>query len=102
MILRHLHNPSIRISLPLGGALQFENFICKVHPEVVTNNGEGFFNQLVLDGKVEIIDQAKKEDKVEDIIAPEVVAPKVEEPKYEVKVEAPVKSTPVKQAKDKK
>lgn len=102
MILRHLHNPSIRISLPLGGALQFENFICKVHPEVVTNNGEGFFNQLVLDGKVEIIDQAKKEDKVEDIITPEVVAPKAEELKDEVKVEAPVKSTPVKQAKDKK
>lgn len=65
MILRHLHNPAIRITLPSGGALQFEDYICEVFDETVEVNGESFFEQLVLDGKVEIMKESKKPIEIE-------------------------------------
>lgn len=102
MILRHLHNPAIRITLPLGGALQFENYLCTVHSDVVALNGQGFFDTLVLDGKVEVIDQ-KKKDQEEDIIIPE--QEKTEDAsttQEEKKVEDQVKSSPAKQTKAKR
>lgn len=103
MILRHLHNPAIRITLPLGGALQFENYLCTVHSDVVALNGQGFFDTLVLDGKVEVIDKKKKEVEEENTITPEQdKTEEVSTKEEENKVEEPVKSIPVKQTKTKK
>lgn len=102
MILRHLHNPAIRITLPLGGALQFENYLCTVHSDVVALNGQGFFDTLVLDGKVEVIDK-KKKDQEEDIIIPEQEKTEDANTKQEEnKVEDQVKSSQAKQTKAKR
>lgn len=75
MLLRNLTNPSIRFTLPIGGYLQFQDYLCEVHPDVVANNGEEFFKELVRMGKVEIV---SNEDLVKEPESEE--EPSVDEP----------------------
>lgn len=69
MKLRHTKYPSVKISLPTGGYLQFEGFVCFVSPQTIESNGESFFEELARSGKV-IIEQGnakrfKEEDSAE-------------------------------------
>lgn len=55
MLLKHKKFPKIKVNLPGGGGLVFDNFECNVLPETLSLVGFDFFNSLLSIGEYDIV-----------------------------------------------